>query len=241
MRRHHRVFLVLALALCAVGCQALFTTSLAVKLARDPSAITIPATISTADATAILQTPNVSPAVLTNLLTVLNTQADLPNATTETKVLAVQTALAASNVSATVTAPLMSVATTALAGGTVSGESITTIVTSLQASAAVSGVVDNLKRIDDPVVLAQVTQDMSPTDLMMSALVLATSALPAGVTNPSDTSQMSSAQLSAFQADPAVVLASSLVKSASDALALSGGDPTMAAALQGFLSIPTTP
>jgi len=218
MRRKTAGIPVLLLAIATLsGCQAFFTTSLGSSLARDT--ITVPADISNAEAAAILA-GEPSDAMLESLLAVLNDQAAAGD--TGAATLAAEAAVQASDVSTT----LMDAVATAMTGGTID---IVSIVTDLQASATAE-VLQGLTGLGDDVtgdIVTSVLIDpetgkakLGPTELAVASLILAASALPTGVTNPA---AMDAGQLAAFQADPAVKLASNLLAQA----ATDGGDVTL--------------
>lgn len=174
MRRAIPYLAVLCLCVAAMGCQKLFTTSLGTKFVRP--AASIPDTISAAAASQVLASTD-DPAVLTNLLDALNTQAATGSA--EVQALAAEAALGASDVSTEITNLLLD----SLGSGTPpSGEDISALVTDLIAGAGVgldvgahSGVVSALLLLGNEATL--VAADMSSTELVVSALILAADAL----------------------------------------------------------------
>ena len=217
------VFALLAIPLLLTGCQQLFTTSLASSLARD--SYTIPANISNEDAAALLADPELTPAALTSLLGVLNDQAEAGDS--GAAALAAEAAVGASGVSGTVTSAI----TEALNTGTVDTASLVSALVSGASSEVVSG----LSRLSDPNVLA--AADLSPTELVVAAALLAASALPPGVTNPSDLSGTNPGDsLYDYQHNPDVVLAASLITTAGTDLSSSGIDPALAQQLADLLN-----
>lgn len=212
------VFALLAFLPLLAGCQQLFTTSLAKSLARD--SYTISANISNADAAALLADPELSPAALTSLLGVLNDQAAAGDS--GAAALAAEAAVGASGVSGTVTSAI----TAALNSGTVDTASLV----SALVSGASSEVVTGLSGLSDPSVLAAAA--LSPTELVVAAALLAASALPPGVTDPTT---LSGAELTAYQNDANVVLAASLITTAGTNLSDSGIDPALMQQLADLL------
>jgi hypothetical protein len=251
MRRAFGYTVVFALALLSAGCQKIFTYSLAAGLAR--TSVTVSATISTDDAADLLastsdssvisqvseilvekaaagdtaaaivliNSSNTSQETFSSLLTALNAQADSGDATAATKALAAEAALGASDVVSSVTTPLLD----AVAAGTISTATISSIVGTLQNGYEVGGVSDGLDRLTDASTLTAVSADMSSTDLMITALVVAAAALPAGVTDPTDETQWAAASVTKadYQASADVTLAKSIVQEAIDKMTVSGG------------------
>jgi hypothetical protein len=220
---HPSVFALLVFPLLLTGCQKLFTTSLAEGLARD--SYTISADISNEDAAALLADSELSPAALTSLLSVLNDQAAAGDS--GAAALAAEAAVGASGVSGTVTAAI----TAALNTGTVD---TATLVLAL-VSGANSEVVAGLSGLSDPSVLA--AADLSPTELVVAAALLAASALPPGVTDPTTLSGTNPGDpLYEYQHNPDVVLAASLITTAGTDLSGSGIDPALAQQLADLLN-----
>jgi hypothetical protein len=213
------VFALLAIPLLLTGCQQLFTTSLAKSLARD--SYTIPTNISNEDAAALLADPELSPAALASLLAVLNDQA--ASGDSGAAALAAEAAVGASGVSGTVTAAI----TEALKTGTAD----TSALVSALVSGASSEVVTGLSGLSDPSVLA--AADLSPTELVVAAALLAASALPEGVTDPTT---LSGTELSNYQSNADVALAASLITTAGTELSGSGIDPALAEQLAALLN-----
>ncbi len=235
MRRSPLALGILAALLVLSSCQALFTTSLGTLVpALVRTTVTIPTDISNADAAALLSTTD-DPTVLAGLLTTLNTQASLAGATAATKALAAEAALGASGVAGTVTAPLMTTITDALAGTAPTPATITLIINALRTSAATPGVASGLGQLADATVLT--AAGLSATDKVMSALVMAASAPQmATVTDIATLSDpANAATLAAFQASPEVQLAATLLTSAAADMAASGGDASLITQLQSFL------
>lgn len=213
------VFALLALPLLLTGCQQLFSTSLASGLARDSYAI--PANISNEDAAALLSDPELSPAALASLLAVLNDQAAAGDS--GAAALAAEAAVGASGVSGTVTEAI----TAALNTGTVDTASL---VSALESGASAE-VISGLSRLSDPSVLA--AADLSPTELVVAAALLAASALPDGVTDPTT---LTGAALTDYQNNAEVKLAASLITTAGSDLSGSGIDPALAQQLADLLN-----
>jgi hypothetical protein len=191
---------ILVISLPLMGCQKLFTTSLAEGLTR--TNYPIPANISNADAASLLSDSSLPSAALASLLAVLNDQAAAgdPGAAA----LAAKAAVGASGVTSTIMPTLASIAI----GGSLSSSDISSLVSTIQAGAN-SEVVDGLMRLrsgtDDIA-----ANDLNPTQLIVAATLLAASALDPGV-NPAD---LSPTDLSAYQTDPKVTLAADLVAEA---------------------------
>lgn len=227
------IALLLILGLSA--CQALFTTSLGTALAR--KTITIPADISASDAKDILAS-DPSPEACASLLDVLNAQTGATSAG-----LAVDAAIGATDLSTTVGDPIVNAAMSALAGGSPSSADISALVTSLQdvaGNAAVLTAFTNLNSTTSPgtadaAVLA--ASGMSPTNMVLVALVVASSALPAGV-DPTSSAFTSSPAFTTFQNSDEAKLAKDLVTKAGADIVASGGSSALADALKAALNLP---
>ena len=232
MRRAFGYAVVFALALASAGCQKIFTTTLAPDLVR--TSITIPATISNTEASALISSSDTSTAALTSLLTVLNEQVTAGDATPETKALAVEAALGASDVASTVTTPILAAATTVASGGTVTSATITSIVSALQDATSTTGVSTAMGRLSDPAVLTAAAADMSSTQLVITALVVAAAALPTGVTDPT---AMTDAQKDTYQGSAEITLAKEIVAAAVTKMAEEGGDEGLINTLSAYLNM----
>jgi len=200
------VFAILVLSFPLMGCQKIFTTSLAEGLARDN--YTISANISNDAAANIIDDPNTSSAVLSNLLAVLNDQATTGDS--GAAALAAEAAVGASGV----TTSLMPVLTELAHTKTPPDAASTATILSTLATGASPEVVEGLLRLSDPATLA--AANLEPTDLVFAAALLAASALPDGVSNPAD---LSGTDLDNYRTSPAVQLAITLAGDASAGLA----------------------
>jgi hypothetical protein len=220
MRRALSWTALIALAIAVSGCQAFFSTSLASGLTR--SSVTVPADISNSQAADLIASTD-DPAILAALLAVLNDQAAAGDA--GAAALAAEAAVGASGASDAI----MEVILPAIAGTVPDAATIATLVGALVAGGS-ADVLTGLDGLSDPAVLA--ASAMTPTELVVASLLLAASAMPPGVTDPST---LTAPQLTAFQADPAVVLALSLANKASADILAGGGDPAMADAIAAFL------
>jgi hypothetical protein len=212
------VFALLAFSLLLTGCQKLFTTSLASGLARD--SYTISADISNEDAAALLADSELSPAALTSLLSVLNDQAAAGNA--GSAALAAEAAVGASGVSTTLTQSLTSFVNT----GT--PPEVSSILSVLKTGASTE-VVEGLSHLGNADVLK--AADMSSTELVVAATLLAASALDRhGITDPTTADATA---LDAYKDDDSVIIAKALIeKAAGD----SGANSDMLASLANLLN-----
>lgn len=166
------------------GCQQLFTTSLAAPLARDT--VTLPKTLTETQAADLAaqakaeDDPKLAAAVVETLVA----QIDDP---------AVQVELAAAAASAAVTASgagaaAMDAIGEALNSGNLDNLDAVALLADIQAGAtpdviAALGFLDPDTGIDDPAALTGT--DLSPTDYLIAAIVIASSAIPAG-SDPTD-------------------------------------------------------
>lgn len=222
MRRAIARSFVLSIAITALsGCQAFFTTSLASSLARE--SVAVPADISNEDAAALLA-GNPSEAMLESLLATLNDQVLTAPENVGSAALAAEAAIGVSGVSEIV----MSTVADALETSTLPTD-ITALVTALQAGAAATGVVMALDRLSAP----EVRHELEPTELVVAAVLLATSALADNNIDISDP-ENPTGDLSAYQADPDVALALILVQDAAAALPEGSAGASITDMLAGF-------
>jgi len=220
MRRKTAGIPVLLLAIATLsGCQAFFTTSLGSSLARDT--ITVPADISNAEAAAILA-GEPSDAMLESLLAVLNDQAAAGD--TGAATLAAEAAISVSGASETI----MSTVSEVIATSTPPTD-ISALVAALQSGAAATGVVPALDRLSDP----EVRSGLEPTELIVAAVLLATSALDAHGVDVSDPASPTG-DLANYKLDPAVTLALQLAQDAAAALPAGSAGASMADMLASF-------
>jgi hypothetical protein len=92
----------------------------------------------------------------------------------------------------------------------------------------------------DPAVLDPGTVDttvVSATDYVLGAIVLAASALPAGVTDPTDSGQLSGQDLIDYQNSAQVQQALSIIDGAAAIVTAQGGDPAMIDLLTQFMHL----
>lgn len=250
MRRKLAALPALAFILLLAGCQDLFTTSLGEWAKRE--SVTIPANISTDDATAILESSSTSQAAYTSLLDVLNAQAAASGATAEVKVLAVEAALGASGVTASVTETLTSAISDpdAFSDPEQLATTVSSLVEALQTGAEVGtqvgdngGVVSALLNLGDGETLAAATESMSPSELVVAALILAADGLSAVSPEETNPENLSGDDLTAYQATEQVQVAQSLLEAAVTQLTAEGSESSTALAeqLASLLSMGSTP
>jgi hypothetical protein len=206
--------IVLAFALASSGCQQLFTTSLGAALARDE--IPIPSTLSVTDAAdlAAQAQANQDTKLATALVASLNDQiAGDVAANTGLAAAAASAAVVASNAGSSVLEALDSFMT----GGTPDSATISALVAEIQAGAT-ADVITALKYLDPTTGIADsasVSGTVGATDYAIAAIVLAASALPAGM-DPTTLSDATTPTLSEFRADPDVVIALSIIDEAAN-------------------------
>ena len=198
-----RIAVLLAAIAALSGCQAFFTTSIASSLARDT--VTVPADISNADAAAILA-GDPSDAMLAGLLEVLNDQAAAGD--TGAASLAAEAAISVSGVSDTI----METASEWIATESLPSD-LSSFVDAIEAGYGESGVSTALLALSDPAAAA----GLEPTQLLVAAVLLATSALDAYTVDISDP-EHPTGDLAAYKTDAAVVLALKLAGDAASAL-----------------------
>jgi hypothetical protein len=179
------------------GCQQLFTTSLAESLARDK--VTLPDTLTTTQATdlAAEAKANDDTKLATAVVDTLVAQVTDPAAQTELAAAAASSAVTASGASAAV----MDAFNTAMESGDMTSIDTAALLAAIQAGAT-DNVVEALTYLDpatgiaDPAALTGT--DLGATDYLIAAVVIASSALPAGA----DPENLTPAELTAFQATP---------------------------------------
>ncbi len=220
-----------------MGCQDLYTTSMGAFLARDE--LSLPAALSVADATelAAAAKENDDPALASALVENLTTQvgATVTAANTKLAALAAGSAVVASGTSGAVMTALDSFLETGEAPtGTVLADIVEAIQAGSSASVLEAVVYLDPGRVGGGVDPAAVSDTLGTTDYMLAAVILAASALPAGVTDPS---AMTEAEITTFQADPDVVAAARIVAAAS-ALA-SAEEQDLLDQFAAMLNIPT--
>ena len=232
------LFLVLACALVSSGCQQFFTTSLAASLARPT--ISVPATLSAAEAAELAAEAqaNQDTTLAIALVASLNDQIAAAGA----GAVAANPALAAAAASAAVVASgagssIIEALDDFIAEGTPDSATVSALVTEIQ-TGATADVLTALAYLDPATGMdaASVSGTVGPTDYAIAAIVLAASALPAGVTDPST---MDQAQLDAFHADPAVVAAQNIVAEAKT-VATDQASQELLDQLASLLQVPTS-
>ncbi len=212
MRRARAILVTVILALSLAACQAMFTTSLGTAFERDK--ITIPADISAADAQTILDDPDTSPAAYAALLVVLNDQVATNPAAAG---LALTAAVGASQLETNLADPLNDILKKAIGGTSPTPAEMSAIVTALQKTDDNTEVAAALARLDsgggslDADVLA--ASGLSPTNVLLVALVIASSALGPGE-DPTDPGF----DAAAYQLTPQAMLAADLLSAAASEL-----------------------
>jgi len=234
MRRFAIPAVILA-ASAAMGCQQLFTTSLGEPLAREE--LSLPSTLSQAQAADLAaqakanDDAKLAGALVSSLTAQVGgtvTEANAPLAAA-----AASSAIVASGAAGTVMSALDSFIES---GEAPTGADLAELVTSIQAGASASvlaaiGYLDTTGGISDPSI---VSGTLSATDYALGAIILAASALPDGVTDPS---AMTSEQLATFQ-DSAEVQSASRIIAAASTIASEGAQDLLDQ-FAGMLEVPT--
>jgi len=217
MRRYATPLIPLCLlaATAGMGCQDLYTTSVGAFMAREE--FSLPAALSVADAADIAAQAkeNDDPALANALVQNLTTQVGTTITATNTKMaaLAAGSAVVASGSSGAVMTALDSFIET---GSAPTGTALAAIVKTIQAGSSAS-VLNAVAYLDpgrtgggvDP---AAASTTLGTTDYVLAAVILAASALPAGVTDPAN---MSDPELATFHGDARVEAAGRIVTAAS--------------------------
>lgn len=220
-RKLARIAVVLAAVAALSGCQAFFTTSLASDLKR--TSITVPSDISNEEAAAILA-GDPSDEMLSSLLGVLNAQAAAGD--TGSATLAAEAAISVSGVSDTI----METASEWIATETLPSD-LSSFVDAIEAGYGESGVETALLALSDP----EVAAGLEPTQLLVAAVLLATSQLETDTYSIDFNNPDADPDLGLYQANPIVALALTLANQAAADIAASGGDPSLAEKLASLL------
>jgi hypothetical protein len=229
MRRYAALSFLAAsfLALCLTGCQQLFTTSLASFLARKD--LPIPSTLSTADAaTLAAQAKDNNDTKLAAAL-VSSLEAQIAATTDPATKASLQATAAGAAVTASGAGTALSGLLSAVASGDTASISADTAASALAAiqAGATSSVVSALTYLDPTTGLSADQSGASASTYLLAAIVVASTAIPSGTTDPSsvDTSSLSAEQQASLKT------ASNLLEQAQ---ALSSSDPSTASVLSAI-------
>ena len=132
---------------------------------------------------------------------------------------------------------LTSLLDTLSSGATPSTATITSLVATIKSGAS-ADVVTALSYLDPSTVSSSAASGtLGATDYAIAAVVIAASALPADVTDPTT---MTSTQLASFQAEPAVVTATSILTEASTLVVAGSSSAALLDSLTSNFSLPTS-
>jgi hypothetical protein len=241
MRRFAIPLLLLLVAIAAMGCQQLFTTSLAGALARKELTLTASLSAADADYYAAKAKSEQNEQLATALVANLNAQIGSQAAAKASPGLAATAASSAVVASGAGTAIFSAVDTFISTGDFPTGPALIDLVTSIQAGAT-AGVITALKYLDPATGIADpssVSDTVSATDYAIAAVVLAASALPEGM-DPTTLSGTSVPTIAEFRADPDVVMALAIIGEAGS-LATDQASQDLLAQLSDMMIPPVTP
>jgi hypothetical protein len=214
--RRYSVVLAFAVAIaCAglVGCQDLFTTSLASGLARD--SLPIPTTLTTDQAADLAaqakanDDAKLAGALVTSLVDQIETTTD-PEEKAKLEATAAGAAVTASGASSTVTEAVSSLSS----GAEMTADDAEALIAKIK-EGATEDVVTALSYLDPETGIDSATSGLSATEYLVAAVVIATS-----VTVPADGSSLSAADTAKLESASRIL---------AEAVKLSGDDPDTAA------------